>query len=100
MSERPSGAVPAGIGALRVGNLVGAHAREEIILRIVLAHMLQAQELPGTRTVEIGGLEGRLELSSLRAAGDCAPVSRSLDSSVQFWMTGCHSLPRSISRHI
>jgi hypothetical protein len=101
MRERPSGAVPARIGALRVGNLVGAHALEEIILRIMLAHMLQAQESPGARTVEIRRLEGRLEFARLLATGDRAPVPRALNSSVQFGMTGCHhSLPRSISRHI
>ena len=46
LAARP---VPAGERRLRVGDLVRAHALEEIVLRIVLADMVEAQEAPVAR---------------------------------------------------
>ena len=53
-------ALPAGDRRLRRGDLVRAHAVEEIVLRIVLADMVEAQQAPGARPVEIGRLQRRL----------------------------------------
>ncbi len=100
MGERPRRAFPSGERRLRFTNLFGAHAVEEIILRIVLADVLQAQELPRPGAVEIGRRQRRLELAGLAAPGNRAAVPRTFDPAVHSGMTCSHSLPRSISRHI
>ena len=63
-------ALPAGIGALRIGDLVGAHAGEEIIAGVEGADMVEAQPAPRARPVEAGAvIAGRAKLARLVATG-------------------------------
>jgi hypothetical protein len=49
----------------------------------MLANVIEAQEAPSAGTVEIGGLERRLELAGRGAARDGAPRPRPFDPPVQ-----------------
>ena len=80
--KRAAGAIPARERALRVLDLVRAHAIEEIIFRVVLANMVEAQEAPASRSVEIRGLQRRLELAGRGAARGGALRPRPLDPPV------------------
>src|SRR6185312_10796454 len=75
--------LPAGEWTLRVLNFFRAHAVEEIVFRVVLADMVEAQEAPRARTVEIGRLKRRLELARSIAAGNRAPRLRAFNPPVQ-----------------
>src|SRR5688572_15683247 len=88
--ESADRALPPTIWRLGLADLFGAHAIEIIVRAIVLADMVEAQEAPAPRPVEIGRLERRLKLAGLAAAGDRAAVARSLDPSVHPWVTRSH----------
>src|SRR5512146_2635161 len=62
--------------------LVGAHSLEKIVPGIVFADMVEAQESPAARPIEIAGFERRLELSGRSAVGDGALRSRPFDPTV------------------
>src|SRR4051794_23975565 len=87
LSARP---LPPAQRALRMLNLVGAHAVEIIVPSVVLPDMVEAQEPPGARPVEICRLQRRLELAGRAAAGDRALRLRSLYASVQSGLLRCH----------
>ena len=74
-------------------DFVGAHAVEEIVLRIVLADMVEAQEAPAARPVEIGRLERRLEFARRAAAGDGALRPRPFDPPVHPGLLRRHRTP-------
>ena len=59
--------------SLRVLDFLGAHAVEIIVFRVVLADMIETKEAPCSRSIEIGRLQGCLEL-----AGRTAPRDRAL----------------------
>src|SRR6476469_1527894 len=83
IGKAPARPLPAGERVLRLGDLRRAHALEEIVPRVVLADVVEAQEAPAARPVEIRGLERRLELSGRGAAGDGAPVPRAFHAPMQ-----------------
>jgi BolA protein len=57
----------------------------------MLADMVEAQEAPAPRSVEIGRLERSLELPGRGAAGNRAMRLRPLDPTVQFALFGRHT---------
>src|SRR3954451_13272985 len=80
--EPAARALPTRQRRLRFRDFVRAHAIEEIVPRIMLADMVEAQEAPCARTIEIGRLQGRLELAGRTAARDGALRLRPFDPSV------------------
>src|SRR4051812_13204260 len=93
-TERGEGAarpLPCSDRRLGAADLVRAHALEEIIPGIVLAHMVEAQEAPAPRTVEIGRLLRRFELAGSPAARDCALRPRPLDPAMHSCGFRCHA---------
>src|SRR5215208_2187841 len=90
LAARP---IPAGERRLRLGDLLGGHPVEEIVLGIMLADVVEAQEEPAARPVEIGRLKRGLELAGRAAAGDRALRLRSLDPAMQFCLFRRHSTP-------
>jgi BolA protein len=57
----------------------------------MLAHVVEAQEAPAPRAIEIRRLERGLEFPGRGAAGDRAPGLRSFDPTVQFALFGRHT---------
>ena len=68
--------------ASKMAKVFRQHAVEEIVLRVVLANVSEAEEAPASGPVEIGGLERRLVLAGLVAAGDSAMRLRPFDPPV------------------
>ena len=58
------------------------HAFEEIVRRVVLAHVVETEEPPFPRPIEIGRLKRRLEFARRSAPGDGALRPRPFDSPV------------------
>jgi hypothetical protein len=57
----------------------------------MFADMIEAQEAPAARAIEIGRLDGRFELARLAAARDGATIGGALDAAVELGITRCHS---------
>src|SRR3712207_1069616 len=74
--ELAAGPLPPAERRLRLVDLVGAHALEEVVLRIMLSNVVEAQEPPRSGAVEIGRLKRRLELAGRVAARRRAPGPR------------------------
>src|SRR5438309_4019735 len=83
LAARP---LPPGERRLRFGDLFGTHPLEIIVFRIVLANMVEAQEAPMARSIEIRRLQRRLKFAGRIAAGDRAPRLRPLDPPVHLCM--------------
>src|SRR5690348_6383010 len=88
--EAPTRPVPARERMLRLRNLLWAHAFEEIVSRIMLANMVEAQETPASRPVEIRSRQRRLIFARLGATRDGAPRSRPFDPPVHPCLFRCH----------
>src|SRR5258708_6049274 len=85
--------LPAGNPRLRLSDLLGAHAVEEVVPGVVLADMVEAEKAPGAGTVEIGRLERCLELAGRGAARNGAIRPRPFHPPVQFGLFRCHRTP-------
>src|SRR5689334_6798747 len=80
--ELPARPFPAAERRLSAVDFIGAHTLEEIVLRIVLADMVEAKETPLTRAIEIGRLKRCLELTRRVAARGGALRPRPFDPTV------------------
>jgi len=82
MGEAAARPIPTGNRALGFADLVGAHTLEIIVLGVVLADVVEAQEAPVAGPVEIGRLQRRLIFPRLGAARDRAMRPRPFDPPV------------------
>src|SRR3954452_11386833 len=89
----PARALPPGKRRLRVVDLVRGHALEVIVLRIMFADMVEAQETQSARAVEIGRLQRGLEFAGRVTAGYGAYRLRPLDPSVHPGLLRRHQIP-------
>src|SRR3954452_15220362 len=91
--ELATRALPPGKWRLRFVDLVRGHAVEVIVLRIMLAHVIEAQETPGTRPIEVRRLQRRLEFAGRIATGDGAPCLCSFHPPVHPGLLRRHQIP-------
>src|SRR3982751_6393295 len=91
--ELATRALPSGKRRLRFVDLVSGHSVEVIVPRIMLAHVIEAQEAPGTRPIEVRRLQRRLEFAGRITTGDGAPRLCSFHSPVHPGLLRRHQIP-------